>query len=120
MNVLLIAYFAIAFAVLIGLAVMILNIGKDIGVCPVSGRVARAASKVIAVGFLAIGLGGVMLAAIALPVLSAAPQIGLLAGLGIVCLCLGLGFSQAMANLRQVADRASLLANQAADAPQPA
>ncbi|MGB1235173.1 MAG: hypothetical protein ACPG5U_05525 [Planktomarina sp.] len=119
MNFLLICYFVIALSVLIALAMMILNIGKDIGVCPVSGRVARAASKVISVGFLAIGLGGVMLAAIALPILSGTPQVGLLAGLGIVCLCLGLGFSQAMANLRQVADRASLLA-QANAAPEAA
>ncbi|MEO0359137.1 MAG: hypothetical protein AAF386_12780 [Pseudomonadota bacterium] len=110
-----IIYFTLALLVLIGLTAAILNIGRDMAACPISGPTAKAASKVIAVGYLAVGLGGVVLGGLAVPLVAYNPQIGVLLGLGLACLSLGLGFTQAMASLRQAADQALLLLQPKAD-----
>ncbi|MGV6838661.1 MAG: hypothetical protein ACWA40_00560 [Planktomarina sp.] len=98
-------YFSGAFAALIWLTYMIVNIGS----CPHTAQVARVTAKVVSVGFAGIGLGGVILGAAALPAFEAAPKVGLLIGLGFVCLCLGLGFTQAMANIRRIVDESKAL-----------
>lgn len=102
-------YFGCALTALIGLTYMIVSIGKDVGSCPHTTQVARVTAKVVSVGFAGIGLGGVILGAAALPAFEAAPTVGLLIGLGFTCLCLGLGFTQAIANLRRIVDEAKAL-----------
>lgn len=97
-----IAYFAIALAVLAGLSTMILKIGAMMGTCPISNGAARSASITIATGYSAIGLGGVLLAAILIPVLIEMGAVSLLSAIGVACFALGLGFSHAMATLRAV------------------
>ncbi len=104
-----IVYFTLALSVLAGLTAAILNIGRDMAACPISGPTAKAASKVIAVGYLAIGFGAVVLGGIAVPVAMDNQTVGVMLGLGILSLCLGLGFTQAMGSLRQAADQAMLL-----------
>jgi hypothetical protein len=108
MTLLFIAYFGIALTALGILTTMILRIGALLGECPDTGRTARSAAITIATGFAAIGLGGVVLAAILLPALMAAPAVGLLSALGLACLALGLGFTQAVATLRGVIAEAHL------------
>lgn len=116
-----VCYFAIALATLAGLTVMILRIGAMMSDCPISGATARSASITIATGFAAIGLGGVTLAAILLPMLIDAPAVALLAALGLACLALGLGFTQAVATLRVVVTEALAPAAlpRGEDAPEP-
>lgn len=108
MTILYIAYFIIALAALGILTHMILRIGALMGDCPQTGRTARSAAITIATGFAAIGLGGVVLAAIILPALQTS-LVGLLGALGLACLALGLGFTQAVATLRGVVNEARVL-----------
>ena len=56
----------------------------------------------VATGFAAIGAGGVLLIGAGLPVLAQLSIPGALAALGFAALCLGLGFTQAIATLRDV------------------
>jgi hypothetical protein len=100
------AYFAIALGTLIALARMILLIGRSMAECPQTGRVARAAATSIATGFLAIGMGGVILIAATIPALH--PQdptsqaIVVLFNAGLASLILGLGFTHALRVLHAV------------------
>jgi hypothetical protein len=100
------AYFAIALGTLIALARMILLIGRSMGECPQTGRVARAAATSIATGFLAIGMGGVILIAATIPALdprtSANQAIVVLFNAGLASLILGLGFTHALRTLRVI------------------
>ena len=102
MSMIYISYFAIALAVLAGLTGMILKVGSMMGTCPMSNGAARSASITIATGYAAIGLGGVILAAILIPSLMEAGAVALLSALGLASFALGLGFTQAMATLRAV------------------
>ncbi|MEO0991548.1 MAG: hypothetical protein AAFX00_11420 [Pseudomonadota bacterium] len=95
------AYFAVALAALLALASMILKVGTYMGDCPVSSRAAKAGAVTIATGFLAMGGGAVILIAAVLPLIEV-PSVGLLAALGVACLGLGLGFTNAVATLRAV------------------
>ena len=92
------------------LSYMILKIGALMSQCP-QGRTdtsagtnpgARTAAITIATGFAAIGSGGVLLIGAVLPLLADMPELGVVLGLGFVALCLGLGFTQAVATLRSV------------------
>lgn len=96
------AYFAIALCVLVSLAAMILKIGHALGGCPDTGRAAKAAAAAITTGFVTIGAGGVALVAAALP-----PENALLLAVGLACVALGLGFTHAVATLREVVRRSA-------------
>lgn len=100
MLILALTYIALGFGALAALAAMILRIGALLGDCPKSRATAHAAAVTIATGFAAIGAGGVILIGAALPLLTDAPFVGFLAGLGLAALCLGLGFTQAVGTLR--------------------
>lgn len=101
MTTLILTYFAIALGMLLGLARMILTIGRTLGDCPETGRRARTAAVTIATGFAAIGTGGVILIASALPTINGGTPV-LLFALGLACLVLGLGFVHAVRQLRDV------------------
>ncbi len=101
-------YFILAACALGALSFMIFKIGEALADCPVTGRAARAGSLTIVTGFVAIGGGGVLIIAagvfVTLPDL--APE-GIMAALGLSILCLGLGFSHAIATLRDVVAQAA-------------
>lgn len=98
----LLTYLTVALLALIGLSVMILTISRALADCPETGRRARAAGITIATGYLAIGGGAVLLIG-ALATLQA--DLGLLVfTLGLACVVLGLGFTQAVTTLRAVVD----------------
>ena len=94
-------YPVLAFGTLGVLGWMILRIGALLGDCPQSQARARAAAVTIATGYLAIGAGGVILGAAA-AVLAGAGLPVIIGVLGFVVLCLGLGFTNAVATLRAV------------------
>ncbi len=102
MFVVLITYAIVSLAVLVALASMILKIGSLLGECPQTKAMAKSAAVTIATGFCAIGLGGVMLVGSTLPVLQEDAVFALVAALGVSVLCLGLGFTQAIVQLRAV------------------
>ncbi|MFT6023078.1 MAG: hypothetical protein ACI9PY_001191 [Ascidiaceihabitans sp.] len=102
MFILTLTYIAVAVGALIALALMILKIGQMIGDCPKSKGAARAASVTITTGFAAIGGGGIMLIGAVLPVFPETPFAALMFALGFAALCLGLGFTHAVATLRAV------------------
>lgn len=83
------------------LSAMILRIGNMMGDCPATGRATRSAAATIVTGYAAIGAGGVALGAAAL-VAMGVHIVAALAVLGLVMLCLGLGFGHAIATLRAV------------------
>jgi hypothetical protein len=94
------AYVLLAFGALATLCLMILRIGTLMGQCPTTGAAARTAALTIATGYAAIGAGGVILVGALIPLLADAPLMGFLLALGFASLCLGLGFTNAMATLR--------------------
>jgi len=93
-------YFLIGFGILAILGGSIMRIGKIMADRPDAIPGSRAAAFAIATGYAAIGAGGVLLAAVLVPLFVEYPLVGLLLASGLVALCLGLGFSQAVANLR--------------------
>ena len=95
-------YIALGFGGLAALAIMILRIGALLGECPQSRATARAGAVTIAIGFSAIGAGGVILIGAALALLAQALMAGFLVALGFAALCLGLGFTHAISTLRAV------------------
>jgi hypothetical protein len=104
MTLALLAYFAVALGTLIALTRMIVLIGQGMADCPQTGRMARAASISIATGYLAIGLGGVVLIAAVIPALDGGSLVGrsviVLLTAGFASLILGLGFAHAVRTLR--------------------
>lgn len=96
----LLTYFLIGFGLLAILGGSILRIGKIMADCPNAIPGLRPAAITIATGYAAIGGGGVLLAAVLLPLFAEFPLVGLLVASGLAALCLGLGFTQAIANLR--------------------
>ncbi|MEM7473266.1 MAG: hypothetical protein AAF340_18105 [Pseudomonadota bacterium] len=98
----LLTYFSISFGALFLLALMITRIGSVLGECPDVVPGFRAAVATICTAFVAIGTGGVFLAAVVVALLSNEAVFALFVGLGVASLCLGLGFTQAIANLRAV------------------
>ena len=105
-------YFILAACALAALSFMIFKIGDALADCPTTGRAARAGSLTIVTGFVAIGSGGVLIiaAAVFMSLTNIAVE-GVMAALGLSILCLGLGFTHAVATLRdvvaQAADRVS-------------
>ena len=108
MHIYFILYFSLAACALIGLAAMIFRIGAALTDCPVTGRAARAGALTIVSGFAAIGSGGIILiAAFAILLMPGFTAAGLMGALGLSLLCLGLGFTQAVASLRDVIAQAA-------------
>lgn len=110
MLVSLLSFVGLSIIALVALTKMILVIGTMQQTCPENGPVARLVSVTVATGFCAIGAGGVLLIAAALPILADAPVIGFFVGLGLAILCLGLGFSHAVNTLRLMLKPAEKLA----------
>ncbi|MEO1140327.1 MAG: hypothetical protein AAFW87_12825 [Pseudomonadota bacterium] len=94
------SFIALALLALAVLTKMILVIGQMQSDCPETGATVRLVAVTVATGFCAIGTGGVLLIAAALPVLADVPVVSLLAALGLASLCLGLGFTHAVNTLR--------------------
>ena len=94
-------YLGLGTLMLLAMTLMILKIGSLLGDCPNSAGAARAAAATIATGYSMVGLGGVVLIGAAIPILDAG-FLALLPALGLVAICLGLGFSHAIATLRAV------------------
>ena len=87
---------------LVVLSWMILKVGAALSDCPVTGRAARAGALTIVTGYAAIGAGAAVLAsAIAISAIEIAPFEGFLAALGVVVMCLGIGFGHAVRTLRE-------------------
>ena len=102
MMTLALTYITLALAALIALCIMILKIGQLIGDCPQSKTAARAAAVTVATGFAAIGAGGIILIGAVLPLMEDAVLTAFFVALGFAALCLGLGFTHAIATLRAV------------------
>jgi len=105
MMTLLASYVVLAFAALIALCIMLLRIGDMMADCPQNGPRMRISAISIATGFAAIGAGGVALIGAGLIAAAEAHLFALAAALGLASLCLGLGFSQAVATLRAVGEQ---------------
>lgn len=95
-------YISLSLAAVCALSVMILRIGALMVACPENGPAVRVATVTVATGFGAIGTGGAILIGALLPLLPSTPLASLLLALGLAALCLGLGFTQAVATLRAV------------------
>ncbi len=105
MTLAILGYFADTLCTLIALGRMILQLGRTMGDCQQNGAAARGAALATAAGFLAIGLGGVILLAALIPALAQAAnpaEMGVitLLAVGLCCMTLGLGFAHALRNLR--------------------
>ena len=105
-------FFAVTLIALMGLATMILMIARALADCPENAASARAAGITIATGFLSIGAGGVLLIA-TLPALAPGDDGMLIFAMGLACIMLGLGFTQAVTTLRAVVEPAARLVNEA-------
>ena len=110
MNVQIPLYLCLGTLMVAAMAFMILQIGKLLGDCPQSGRAARAAAVTIATGYSMIGIGGTALIGTAIPFLKLGSWSSLPA-LGFAAICLGLGFTHAVATLRAVVREALPSAN---------
>lgn len=110
MTLAILGYFTITLATLLALARIILHIGRVMETCPQSGLTARGAGVAIASGYLAIGMGGIVILSAGIPAFGnhANPTelaMVTLLTIGFACLTLGLGFAHAMANLRSLVQR---------------
>lgn len=112
---LLIAYTVLSLAGVALLCHIILRIGAMMGDCPNNGPAFRVSATSVATGFAAIGVGGTVLIGSLIVIVPNAPIAGFIIALGLAALCLGLGFTQAVATLRAVTDGiADARANKAA------
>ncbi|WP_341368171.1 hypothetical protein [Yoonia sp. BS5-3] len=101
-------YFALAACALASLSAMIFKIGEALAGCPSTGRAAKAGSLTIVTGFVAIGGGAILIiAAGVFMTLNEIAVEGAMAALGLSILCLGLGFTHAIATLRDVVAQAA-------------
>lgn len=105
MTFLITTYAIVAFASLVALSLMILRIGTLMATCPINGPAIKISALSIATAFAAIGAGGITLIAAGLIVFADAHILALAGCLGLASLCLGLGFTQAVATLRVVVDQ---------------
>jgi len=109
-------YLALGVLGVTALSLIILRIGTLMSDCPQTGSAARVTALTICTGFAAIGLGVVVLIGALLPILSDMPLLALLTCTGLASLCLGLGFTQAVATFRAVMEP---VAAKAEPAPKP-
>lgn len=106
-------YYSLAGVVLTLLVLAIIGAGRFMGKCKQSGAAAKSASYIIAVGYAACGLGGIVLASVVPVLAEAEPFAGMIVALGIAILALGIGFAMAMSNLSEVVDKAFVQAKAA-------
>ncbi|MCV2883014.1 hypothetical protein [Actibacterium sp. XHP0104] len=102
MTTILITYAILSLGILAILTAMILRIGGLMADCPDTGPATRVATVSVATGFAAIGGGGVLLVGALLVLLPNAAGGLLPIAMGLAALCLGLGFTNAVATLRGV------------------
>ena len=108
MSLIFTAFFFVTAIALAGLSYMIFKIGDALTECPVTGRAARAGALTIVTGFIAIGTGAVMIMAAGVFMGFAAINVEtVLAAIGVSLLGLGLGFTHAIATLRDVVAQAA-------------
>lgn len=99
----LIIYLALSLGLVAMLSYMLLKIGKLIADCPQQGSPAtRAAAVTVATGFATVGAGAIVLIGALLPLTQSLTVGAMVLALGFASLCLGLGFAQAAAILRDV------------------
>lgn len=116
MVLLTLSYILLAFGALVALCIMLLRIGSLMADCPINGPRLKISAISIATGFAAIGAGGIALIGAGLiAVLPQTQLFGLAAALGLAALCLGLGFTQAVATLRALGEQ---MASSRQNAPQ--
>lgn len=108
MLILLLTYVILALGALTTLSLMILKIGTLLADCPNNTPATKAVAVTITTGFAAIGAGGVILIGAALPAFAEMPYFALMLALGLSALCLGLGFTHAVATLRAVLAQANI------------
>ena len=97
----LLGYLAFSFFALIALAGMIIRVARHISRCPDVGSRAVSAGISIAAGFVSLGGGAALLLAALLAMGETVPMASFCGGALLVVL--GLGFTHAMALLRQIA-----------------
>ena len=115
MSLIFTTFFLVTALALAGLSYMIFKIGDALTDCPATGRAARAGSLTIVTGFIAIGTGAVMIMAAGVFTAFAGIDIEtVLAAIGLALLGLGLGFTHAIATLRDVVAQAAKQAAAAA------
>lgn len=95
-------YLGISILGLIIMVAMIIKIADMIGPCPKTGASARVIAAPIAASYASIGLGGILILAALLPIAGEFGQLSSLAALGLVAVCLGLGFTQAVTALKAI------------------
>ncbi|KJZ18027.1 hypothetical protein [Loktanella sp. S4079] len=104
----LVAYFVPSMAIVMGLAFMIFKIGDRLSDCPASKTAAKVGAMTIATSFVTIGFGGVLIiAAFCIGLMPERLHVVLVPALGLAALCLGLGFTHAVASLRDITARAA-------------
>lgn len=95
-------YLFLSLGMVVAMTMMILKIGHLLGDCPDTGMAARTASVTIATGYAMVAIGGVVLIGAGLASFDRTGAEGLLPGIGLAAICLGLGFTHAIATLREV------------------
>ena len=95
-------FLGLSLMALITMVIMILKIADMIGPCPVTSASPRVVAAPIAASYGAIGLGGILILAAMLPVADDLIQLAAIAALGLVAVCLGLGFTQAVTALKAI------------------
>lgn len=94
------AYLSVSLTALVGLATMIVVIARTLADCPEKGPRAKAVGIAIATGYLSIGGGAVLLIG---AFATLYPDFSVTVfSMGLACLVLGLGFTQAVTTLRAV------------------
>ncbi len=109
-------YLILTSGLLSALTYMILCIGRYLNNCPGGAEAARPAALTVACGFAVIGLGGVATIGAAFFLVDHSPAAVLFA-LGSATICLGLGFTHAVATLRAVLREPAAPAPDATPAP---
>ncbi|MEM9063174.1 MAG: hypothetical protein AAGD13_22160 [Pseudomonadota bacterium] len=99
-------YFALGFAGLGALSIILVIIGQAASACPEIGAAARVGTLVITTGFIALGAGAIAIIGAFLPLLAEGRASGLYLALGFLSLALGLGFSGAAIRLRDILNAA--------------
>jgi hypothetical protein len=91
--------------------------GSALSKCPRTGDTAKVGSLVVLTGYVVVGLGGISLAAAALPYLHKQPETALLIAFGVIIIALGVGFSQAAHTLQKIVARANIEISELPSAP---
>ncbi|THH34410.1 hypothetical protein E4Z66_18410 [Aliishimia ponticola] len=105
MIIAILVYIPLALSMTAALSFAILHVGTLSAECPEQASAARISAFSIATGFAATGTGGVLLIGALMLIVPETHTIALAFCLGLAALCLGLGFSHAVATLGAVTQR---------------